>query len=77
MRERLATTLGRYLGREIKLNITVGKPPAPTPAETRAANESERLSAAREAISRDATVRAMQATFDAVVEPDSIQPTNK
>jgi DNA polymerase-3 subunit gamma/tau len=74
VRGRLQKALGEHLGREIKLTIAVGEPPRPTPAERRESTENERMRAAREAIERDPTVRAVQAAFDAVLEPDSIQP---
>jgi hypothetical protein len=65
------------LGREIKLVITTGDPPRPTPAEKRRASESERMRATREALEKDPTIKAVQAAFDAVLEPDSIQPTQQ
>jgi len=74
VRGRLQKALAEHLGREIKLTIAVGEPPRPTPAEKRESSETERTRAAREAIERDPTVRAVQAAFDAVLEPDSIQP---
>ena len=77
VRSRLQKTLGEHLGREIRLVITAGDPPRPTPAEKRRASESERVRAAREALERDPTIKAVQAAFDAVLEPDSIQPTQQ
>jgi DNA polymerase-3 subunit gamma/tau len=77
VRGRLQTTLGEYLGREVKLVITLGDPPQATPAERRRANEDERLRATREALEQDPTIKAVQAAFDAVLEPDSIQPAQQ
>jgi DNA polymerase-3 subunit gamma/tau len=65
------------LGREIRLVITAGDPPRPTPAEKRRATESERMRAAREALEQDPTIKAVQEAFDAVLEPDSIQPAQQ
>jgi len=51
----------------------VGQPPRPTPAEMRRSNESARMREAREAIETDPNVKAVQAAFDATLEPDSIR----
>jgi DNA polymerase-3 subunit gamma/tau len=77
VRSRLQKALSEHLGREIRLVITAGDPPRPTPAEKRRASESERMRAAREALEQDPTIKAVQAAFDAVLEPDSIQPTQQ
>jgi DNA polymerase-3 subunit gamma/tau len=77
LRERLQGVISKHLGRDLRLVITAGEPPRATPAEARAAQESERLRAAREAIERDPNIKAVQAAFDAVLEPDSIQPAEK
>ena len=60
-------------GRDLRLVITVGQPPRPTPAEVRRANESARMREAREAIETDPNVKAVQGAFDATLEPDSIR----
>jgi hypothetical protein len=62
------------LGGELKLTIVPGQPDEPTPAEQRKANETQRMRKAREAIEQDPTVKSLQATFDAVVEADTIEP---
>src|SRR5690606_31168076 len=49
VRARLEQTIGQYLGRQISISITPGKPPRPTPAEVRLATENERMRKAREA----------------------------
>jgi DNA polymerase-3 subunit gamma/tau len=77
VRSRLQKTLSEHLGRDIRLVITAGDPPRPTPAERRRATESERVRAAREALEQDPTIKAVQAAFDAVLEPDSIQPAQQ
>ena len=73
LRMRLEAALREQHGRDLRLTITVGKPGKPTPAEIRRANESARVREARESIEADPNVRAMQAAFDATVEPDSIR----
>lgn len=74
LRTRLQDALSQHLGRRITLVITPGKPPRPTPAERRAANENARMRRAREAMEQDPNVKAAQDAFGAVLEADSIQP---
>jgi DNA polymerase-3 subunit gamma/tau len=73
LRTRLEAALREQHGRDLKLTITVGKPGRPTPAEIRRTNESARVREAREAIEADPNVRAVQAAFEATLEPDSIR----
>ena len=73
LRTRLEAALREQHGRDLRLMITVGQPPRPTPAEVRRANESTRMREAREAIETDPNVKAVQAAFDATLEPDSIR----
>ncbi|HJR71985.1 MAG TPA: DNA polymerase III subunit gamma/tau C-terminal domain-containing protein, partial [Gammaproteobacteria bacterium] len=73
LRTRLEAALREQHGRDLKVTITVGKPGRPTPAEIRRTNESARVREARETIEADPNVRAVQAAFDATVEPDSIR----
>jgi DNA polymerase-3 subunit gamma/tau len=73
LRSRLEAALREHLGRDLKLSIVTGTPARPTPAELRRANENERMREAREAIENDPNVRAVQAAFDATLEPDSIR----
>jgi DNA polymerase-3 subunit gamma/tau len=77
VRGRLQSVLSEYLGREIRLTISIGDPPRATPAERRRDSESERLRVAREAIEQDPNIKAVQTAFDAVLEPDSIQPVQQ
>jgi DNA polymerase-3 subunit gamma/tau len=74
LRQRLEESLSRHLGRRLSVVITPGDPPRATPAENRRAGEDTRMRHTREAIERDPNIRAVQAAFDAVLEPDSIQP---
>ena len=74
VRGRLEAVLTEHLGRSIKVTITPGTPPVPTPADRRKANETQRMRQAREAIEGDPAVKGFQDAFDAVVEADSIEP---
>jgi DNA polymerase-3 subunit gamma/tau len=74
LRLRLEEALSRHLARRISLGITPGDPPRATPAENRRAGEDARMRHTREAIESDPNIRAVQAAFDAILEPDSIQP---
>ena len=73
LRSRLESALREQYGRDVKLSIAVGQPLRPTPADARRANESARMREAREAIETDPNVKALQAAFDATLEPDSIR----
>jgi len=75
IRTRLESALSEHLGRALRLTISPGQPTRPTPAEIRKASENERMREARESIENDPNVKAVQAAFDAVVEPDSIRST--
>ena len=77
LRQRLAEALSKYMGRELSLSISIGDPPRETPAQVRQASEDERMRTTREAIESDPNIQAVQAAFDAVLEPDSIQPAPK
>ena len=74
VRGRLQEVLSEQLRARVRVDVTVGKTPSPTPAQLRAAGEDERMRAAREAIERDPAIKEVQAAFDAVLEADSIQP---
>ncbi len=73
LRARLEAALREQHGRDLKLTVAVGKPGRPTPAEMRRVTESARVREAREMIEADPNVRAVQAAFEATLEPDSIR----
>ena len=73
LRQRLEEALTAHLGGRISLRIVVGDPPRATPAEVRRASEDEQMRRTREAIEKDPNIQAVQAAFDAVLEPDSIK----
>ena len=74
-RSRLEQAIGKALDRAIRLHIQTGKG-QDTPASRRLAQEDERMKAARTAIEDDPNVRALQDTFDAVVEADTVRPVD-
>ena len=74
VRARLEAAISQHLGRPITLSVRVGKPPRPTPAEVRLANENERMRKARQAMEQDPNVKAAQEAFGAVLEADTIVP---
>jgi DNA polymerase-3 subunit gamma/tau len=75
IRTRLETALREHFNSNLRLTITPGTPARPTPADLRKTGENERMREARESIENDPTVKAVQAAFDAVLEPDSIRST--
>jgi DNA polymerase-3 subunit gamma/tau len=77
VRMRIQSALAEHLGREIHLTIVPGKPPRATPAERRIAGENDRMRVARKTIEADPNIKAVQSAFDAVLEADSIHPTDK
>ena len=73
VRRRLEGAIGQALGRSIRLTVdeASGKD---TPAARRLAQEDQRMREARAAIETDPNVKALQDTFGAVVETDTIRP---
>ncbi|WJW76317.1 DNA polymerase III subunit gamma/tau [Thiohalobacter sp. IOR34] len=74
LERKLAEALGRHLGREIRLEIRSEAPGEETPAQRAAREASERQAAARQAIENDETIHALEETFNARVQTDTIQP---
>ncbi len=73
--KRLEQALGDHLGRPIRLRLdTVEAPPAPTPAQERQAEQKQRAEAARQALLDDPGIRALNETFQAELDENSIQP---
>jgi DNA polymerase-3 subunit gamma/tau len=75
LRARIESALQEQYGSDLRLTIMTGAPLRPTPAEVRKAGENERMREAREAIEGDPNVQAVQAAFEATLEPDSIRST--
>ena len=74
VRTRLLEQLRKQFSGRVAVAIEVGEPPGATPAQIRAKGESERMRKARASIEGDPVVKSLQASFDAVLEVDSIQP---
>ena len=74
VRTRLQEQLRDRLSRDVTVTIAVGEPAGATPAQIRAAGESERMRNARASLESDPAVKEVQAVFDAVLEVDSISP---
>ncbi|HKJ10246.1 MAG TPA: DNA polymerase III subunit gamma/tau [Gammaproteobacteria bacterium] len=74
LEQRLRQALAQHYGRDIRLVIEAGDPHSETPAREQARREQERQVAAVEAIEGDSNVRALQETFDARIQTDSIHP---
>jgi DNA polymerase III subunit gamma/tau len=76
LEERLRQALAKHYGRDIRLVIEAGDPHSETPAQEQARRDQERQVAAVEAIEGDSNVRALQETFDARIQTDSIHPVD-
>ncbi len=74
LKEKLRQALEARYQEPLKVAIEVCEPRADTPARRMAKEEGERLQEAKDAIQRDPNVRALQETFDATVQADSIRP---
>jgi DNA polymerase-3 subunit gamma/tau len=70
----LKAALADYYGRDIKLELHIGKPGAETPAAEHRRHVDEKQQAAVEAIENDPNIANFQEQFNARVKPDSIRP---
>jgi DNA polymerase-3 subunit gamma/tau len=70
----LSDALTKLYGKEIKLELRIGKPIEETPAQAQSRQNSELQQAAVEAIDNDPNVAALQEQFGARVDPGSIRP---
>jgi DNA polymerase III subunit gamma/tau len=77
LRGRLEAALREQFGRDLRVTVSIGTPPGPTPAELRKANEDERMRTARESLEEDPNVKALQAAFDATLEADTVRSTKQ
>jgi DNA polymerase-3 subunit gamma/tau len=77
LRGRLEAALREQFGRDLRVTVSIGTPPGPTPAELRKANEDERMRTARESLEEDPNVSALQAAFDATLEADTVRSTKQ
>jgi len=73
-KERLSTALKAHFGKDIAIKITVETPGAETPTQRKEREKREEQSAAEKSVQEDPVVKAMQETFGATVDEDSIRP---
>ena len=64
--------VSEYMGREVRVDIVIGKPNGETPAERRVRLDAERQREAEEAVESDETVQSLLRVFDG--EIGSVQP---
>lgn len=74
--EKLQEALSAFYREPLKVKIQVGAVTAETPAQRDAKRQEARQQAAQASIQRDPNVRALQETFGAEVEPDSVRPVD-
>jgi len=74
LQEKLRTALSERLGEELRLQISLGRPAAETPAQRRQREEAELQRKAVASIKGDPNVRAMQQVFGATLDEESIKP---
>ena len=75
LEKKLAEALNALFGREVKLRIDKAAASGDeTPAQRQARVTRERQQAAERAIAEDDAVRALEETFGAQVQRDSVQP---
>jgi DNA polymerase-3 subunit gamma/tau len=72
----LAAALSQHLDVTINLTITVEDEPGKTPANLQQTRDDIRLDQARTTIEDDSAVQAFKDTFDAQVNPDTVQPVD-
>ena len=72
--DRLATALSRHFGETVKLEIEVASSQIDTPATLDERSAALELEQARESLTADSTVRALQDRFGAVLQQDSVRP---
>ncbi|GJM04621.1 MAG: hypothetical protein DHS20C09_06120 [marine bacterium B5-7] len=73
-KQRLEQAIQTRFGSEVKLAILIEDSSNETPAETNARLEREKQKVAENSVNNDPTVKSLMDTFNASVDPDSIQP---
>jgi DNA polymerase-3 subunit gamma/tau len=74
--DKLAQALGRYYGAPVRLELSVMDAGASeTPAEVQQRTSLAEIESARQALTEDPTVRALQERFGATLLPESVRPT--
>ena len=74
--ERLSQAVSECLKREVSIRVNIGSPKGETPAAELQRLQQEAQSEAVQAIEEDKTVQAFKDKFNAVIDADSIRPTN-
>ncbi len=74
LQEKLRAALCERLGEELRLQISLGRPAAETPAQRRQREEAELQRKAVASIKGDPNVRAMEQVFGATLDEESIKP---
>jgi len=74
---RLENALSLHFNETIRLNITLGDTQEQSPAAKNQQQASKELRAAQEVIEKDPNIQAIIDNFDAIIVPDSIQPSTK
>lgn len=73
---RLAEALCTYFGKPMTVQINMSTTDLATPSRINQQQQSEQLQAATQALTQDANVQAILKTFDATIQPASIQTKN-
>ncbi len=73
-KERLEQAIKIRFGNDVKLSIVVEDPANETPAEANARLQREKQLAAEQSVKSDPNVQSLMDTFNATLDPDSIQP---
>jgi DNA polymerase-3 subunit gamma/tau len=73
--DRLAQSLGKYLGGHVKLEFVEATASIETPSQHGERRSAEALEAARRTLEEDPKVREMKSRFGATLHPESVRPT--
>ncbi len=75
LRQRLQETLNRHSGKDLRLDISIGKSTlADTPAALASQRQQQQQAAAEQEVAGNAHIKALQEAFGASVDQDSIKP---
>lgn len=75
--KRLQAALEKHFGHSLKMVVEIGEQAAVTPAQEQAQQQQQRRQEAVELIEQDPNIKAMQETFNARINPDSIIATDQ
>jgi DNA polymerase III subunit gamma/tau len=74
--ERMAQSLSKFMGRDIRLAFETNGTQVLTPARQRLQEEQDKVSRAASAFDQDPAVRGLRERFGAAVDPASVKPNN-